>query len=83
MAEKQITVDRDTFIRYNAAALQACIFLFKKYGQNDNERRHDEYWDKTYEIYTDPSFKLDENLEGYFDDPKREAEIMGVNYCQR
>lgn len=76
MDEKRIKVDRDTFIRFNAAALHACIFLFKKYGVKDKERRYDEYWDKTYEIYTEPAFKLDENLEGYFDDPKREAEIM-------
>ena len=83
MAEKEITVNRLTFIRFNAAALQACLFLFRKYGVNDNERRHDEYWDKTYEIYTEPSFKLEENLEGYFDDPKREAEIMGPEKCQQ
>ena len=77
MAEKEITVNRYTFIRYNAAALQASIFLLRKYGVDDKEVRHDEYWDKVYEIYTEPSFKLNENLEGYFDDPKREEEIIG------
>ena len=83
MAEKQITVNRLTFVRFNAAALQACLFLFRKYGVNDKERRHDEYWDKIYEIYTEPSFKLDENLEGYFDDPKCESEIMGPETTQQ
>ena len=83
MAEKEITVNRLTFVRFNAASLQACLFLFRKYGVNDKERHHDEYWDKVYEIYTEPSFKLDENLEGYFDDQKREEEIMGHETCQQ
>ena len=77
MAEKQIIVDRDTFLRFNAAALQACFFLFKKYGLDDKPHQ-DEYWDKTCEIYSEPSFKLDENLNGYFEDSKRESEIMEV-----
>lgn len=82
MAEKEITVNRYTFIRYNAAALQASIFLLRKYGVDDKEVRHDEYWDKVYEIYTEPSFKLNENHEGYFDDPKREEEIVGSDKSQ-
>lgn len=77
MAEKEITVNRYTFIRYNAAALQASIFLLRKYGVEDKERHDDEYWDKVYEIYTEPSFELNENREGYFTDPKREEEILG------
>lgn len=86
MAEKEITVNRYTFIRYEAAALQASIYISfcaKKNGADDKEARNDEYWDKVYEIYTEPSFKLNENLEGYFDDPKREKEIMGGYTCQQ
>lgn len=77
MAEKEITLNRYTFIRYNAAALQGSIFLLRKYGVDDNETHDDEYWDKVYEIYTEPSFQLNENREGYFTDSKREEEIMG------
>lgn len=77
MAEKEITLNRYTFIRYNAAALQGSIFLLRKYGVDDKETHDDEYWDKVYEIYTEPSFQLNENREGYFNDSKREEEIMG------
>lgn len=77
MAEKEIALNRYTFIRYNAAALQGSIFLLRKYGVDNKETNDDEYWDKVYEIYTEPSFQLNENREGYFTDSKREEEIMG------
>lgn len=77
MAEKEIALNRYTFIRYNAAALQGSIFLLRKYGVDNKETHDDEYWDKVYEIYTEPSFQLNENREGYFTDSKREEEIMG------
>lgn len=77
MAEKEIALNRYTFIRYNAAALQGSIFLLRKYGVDNKETHDDEYWDKVYEIYTEPSFQLNENREGFFYDSKREEEIMG------